>query len=95
MKHDVDGTEPSSDPKALTYQQAARAIGVSYSTVKRLVGSGQLAVIDIGPQTIRIPLKVIDEYIDLKLKEWKAKQAIDGPPGAVTPSPPPGERVDP
>ena len=55
-------TDRSSEPLAFTYQQAADALQVSVSTIKRRVESGDLHVVMIGTLP-RIPKASIQQLL--------------------------------
>lgn len=61
----------STDPKLYTLEAAGELLGVSVSTIRRLVASGALSSVSIGttlddPQRghrMRIPAEAIEEFI--------------------------------
>ena len=55
---------PESDPRLLTYQQAAKALQVSDRTVWAFVDRGELPAVRIG-RSVRIDRRDLDEFIEL------------------------------
>jgi excisionase family DNA binding protein len=50
-------------PLMLTYREAARKLGVSDSFVYRLLREGEIHSVELGPQTLRIPLSECEAYV--------------------------------
>ena len=58
-------TSEHAGPRLLDYRGAAEYLGVSYSTVRRLISSGALRVVMIGSLP-RLDRGDLDEYIDAR-----------------------------
>lgn len=50
-------------PVAYTTEQAADALGVSRSTVQRLIADGRLRSVHLGARVVRIPRIALDELM--------------------------------
>lgn len=49
--------------------EAARALGISRTTLYELINSGQLPTVRIGSRGVRIPVKALQEYAD-RQSDW-------------------------
>jgi excisionase family DNA binding protein len=58
---------------AYTYEEAAQALAVSKSTIKRQVGLGKLDVVSIG-RARRIPVAPINRLIDTSTQSLNDQQ---------------------
>jgi excisionase family DNA binding protein len=62
----VDGKQPERDigpPLMLTYDEAARKIGIAKSWLYVLLREGKIHKVRLGPQTMRIPLAECEAYV--------------------------------
>jgi excisionase family DNA binding protein len=59
----------------LTYDEAAFTLGVSKSTVMRMIAAGEITAIPMGPQIRRVPMSEIEEYLARKVEAEKAARA--------------------
>lgn len=50
----------------LTVNEAALRLGIGRSLAYRLVMSGDIASIKVGPRLRRVPATALDDYIDLE-----------------------------
>lgn len=58
-------------PLLLTYKEAARELGISLSTLYELLRSGAVRKLELGPQTMRIPLAECVAYAErLMAEQW-------------------------
>jgi len=51
----------------LTVKEAAFIMGLHWYTVYKLISADKLPICKLGPRTIRIPRKELDEYIAAKV----------------------------
>ena len=61
------GSQPERDvgePMLLTYKEAARKIGISLSTLYKLLRAGEIRKLEVGPNTMRITTTECREYVD-------------------------------
>ena len=59
------------EPLMLTYKEAAFKISVSVSFLYELLRDGVIRKLELGPQTMRIPLSECEAYLDrLKAEQW-------------------------
>ena len=59
------------EPLMLTYAEAARKIGISRTLLYELMRDGVIRKLELGPQTMRIPLSECEAYLDrLKAEQW-------------------------
>lgn len=60
----LDDLDPAEvRPVAYTTEQAADALGVSRSTVQRLIADGRLRTVRLGARVVRIPRIALDELV--------------------------------
>lgn len=57
--------------KAFSPEQAAKALSVSLSTVRRLVSTGELAVVHLGKRRVVIPLSEIERVLSVNRRPAK------------------------
>jgi excisionase family DNA binding protein len=57
--------EPPGDAAAMTFAEAARALGCSTRTVSRLVGGGRLAAVGVGSGK-RIPAVEVERFVSAR-----------------------------
>lgn len=74
-----DDKPPVSPPLLLKVPDACRVMGISTSTLYRLMAEGEIRGIHIGPRQRRIPVSEISDYITRKL----AAEAASGKQGAA------------
>ena len=55
--------------KVLKIREVADILSVSSRHVQRMVYTGKLPAIHLGPQTIRIPVREFEEWLDQKTQE--------------------------
>ena len=58
----IEGATAPSDRRLLSIQQAADALGVSRTTVWRLLRDGQLPCVEIRPGSRRVPSAAVTEF---------------------------------
>ena len=68
-------------PSRLTYREAALKLGVSLSSLYRLMNAGEIQSIELGPQVMRIELSELEAFVARKI----AEQWADGKPLAQDP----------
>ncbi|MBA7653723.1 hypothetical protein ES703_61580 [subsurface metagenome] len=54
--------------KLLTVKEAAFLMGLHWYTVYKLISKDKLPTCRLGPRTIRIPRKELEDYIDAKIR---------------------------
>ena len=59
----TEGATDPGDRKLLSIQQAAAAMGVSRTTVWRLLRAGRLPVIELRPGSRRVPSEAVTEFV--------------------------------
>jgi excisionase family DNA binding protein len=59
----TEGTTDHGDRRLLSIQQAAQVLGVSRTTVWRLLRAGRLPVIELRPGSRRVPSAAITELV--------------------------------
>lgn len=62
-RHRCSASGPGQRPRLLTYEQASRELGVSRSTLYKLLREGTIRAVELAPQVRRIEAVEIDRYI--------------------------------
>ena len=57
------------EPLMLTYKEASKKINVSMSWLYHLMREGEIRKLELGPQTMRIPMSECVAYLDRKKAE--------------------------
>ncbi len=52
------------DGRMLAYSEVSEALGVSVSTISRLVTTGELGSVRSGKRAVRIPAEALAQFID-------------------------------
>ena len=59
---EIEGATDPGDRRLLTIQQAANALGVSRTTIWRLLRDGRLPCVELRPGSRRIPSQAVTEF---------------------------------
>lgn len=65
----------------LTVKEAGYLLGLHWKSVYKLIYKDKLPTCKLGPRTIRIPKKELEEYIDAKIRLPSDGSSPDTPPG--------------
>jgi excisionase family DNA binding protein len=76
---DLDDAAVAPSPMLLTYDQAAEGLGVSKSTIERLVAGGELATVDVGGR--RIAREDLDDLVVRRRRRRQTRPEAPVPPG--------------
>lgn len=56
-------TETTEAKRMLTYTEVGEALGVSSSTISRMVTSGELGSVRSGRRSVRVPTEALEEFV--------------------------------
>jgi excisionase family DNA binding protein len=66
-------------PRLLTYAQACEMLGICRATLYKLLRTGKIRNVRLGPQVCRIPAEELDRYVAALLSEQLPATGPDRP----------------